>query len=143
MSVHVKRKERPAHTSILRTTFIEFPPCPVAYRSFRSDLDGVSRSAMSASASATGGAVGSTGGDSARPIVEEQEAGGQGAGSSGFRSGLMIEGDSNAFGPLGQIEENGGGGVEDMELEHDGSAASRPQQVRLMDVYTAAMFFVG
>lgn len=99
----------------------------------------MSRSAMSASA-AGGAAAGTSGGDPARSATEEQEGGGHGAGSSGFRSGLMMtmEGDSSAFGPLGQIEENGGGTVEDMELEHEGGAASsRQQQVRAMDVCTA------
>lgn len=85
----------------------------------------------SASASVAGGATGIGGGDAARPVLEEQEGSGQGGGSSGFRSGLMMEGDSSAFGPLGQIEENAaGGGVEDMEIEHDAGAAFSQQHVR-------------
>lgn len=49
---------------------------------------------------------------------------GSGGGSSSFRSGLLMEGDS-AFGPLRQIEENGGDGV-GMECER----AADQQQVR-------------
>ena len=66
--------------------------------------------------------------------MEEKGEGGRqgsdgqgGGGSNAFRSGLMVDGgdNSSSFGPLGQIVESGGGGVEDMDLhEQDGSGSS-------------------
>lgn len=96
-------------------------------------------SARSAGSSSRDIALGST--------VEEGDSiggggsggGGQsGASASGFRSGLMAEGDSSAFGPLVQIEENVGGSMDDMEVENNtnsggggGGGGAQQQQVRL------------
>lgn len=56
----------------------------------------------------------------------DEENRGVGGGNSGFRSGLMMEGDSSVFGPLGQIEEDGGGGA----TADSGDAAVRREEVR-------------
>lgn len=109
----------------------------------RSKFDGAGSRSVGA-----GAAGSSIGDDATRRTADDGDSacasgGGQGAamsgvggGSSGFRSGLMVEGDSSAFGgTLGQIEENGGGGAEDMELENavagsaDGGVLRQQQQV--------------
>lgn len=66
--------------------------------------------------------------------VDDEDNRGVGGGSSGFRSGLMMEGDSSAFGPLGQIEEDGGGGVE----ADSGDSAAHREEVGAHAVSSAA-----
>ncbi|CAM9706724.1 unnamed protein product [Ectocarpus sp. 4 AP-2014] len=107
----------------------------------RSELDGVGSRSVGA-----GAAGSSVRDDATRTAADDGDSacasgGGHGAatssfggGSSGFRSGLMMEGDSSAFGgTLGQIEENGGGRAEYMEIKNAvagsaGSGVLRQQQ---------------
>lgn len=128
----LKKLSRFSQSFHLRRCYPPFPISAAPDTIYRAELAEPTRAvppvSLSTAAATAAAAVGGGGNERRSADGDDSGHGSASRNSSCFRSGLIMEGDS-AFGPLGQIEENGSGGAAAAVVAERGRRTQREQRV--------------